>query len=101
MERNDAASSPITKTLDSRGELAARRPLRRAVVVVTHVQVSAHKAVIEDADFQGGGAGRLDTGGAVLLGQRLSALSPAHHALGPGLCVRDTTSPMPETMEQG
>jgi hypothetical protein len=28
-------------------------------------------------------------------------LSPAHHALGPGLCVRDTTSPMPETMEQG
>src|SRR5664279_2467112 len=45
------------------------------------LQVAAHKAVIADAHFQGGGASLLDAGGAVLLGQRQHSLNPAHHGL--------------------
>src|SRR6202051_4269793 len=59
---------------DQRIDLAqAQRHLRVAL------QVAAHKTVIADAHFQGGGTGPLDAGSAVLLYQRQHALNSAHH----------------------
>ena len=42
------------------------------------LQVAAHEAVLAGAHFQGGGAGIIDRGGAVLLGQRQHAENAAH-----------------------
>src|SRR5438045_6399952 len=42
------------------------------------LQVAAHKVVLADAHFQGGGAGIVHGGGAVLLGQRQHTQNATH-----------------------
>ena len=66
----------IGELADQRIDLAqAQRQLRMPL------QIAAHEAVLAGAHFQSGGAGIVDAGGAVLLGQRQHALNAAHRGL--------------------